>query len=336
MNFRINRFVVPALAFFVLIAYATAKAEDRTCATDIPVNVVLRDASLIRNIERDQFIVNGGHGGLPIASLATDTAPRRIALVVEIDPRVPESARRIEVSLLSYVLSKSRPEDSFALLTTNGPLKEVRFGAARDELQASISQLWTSREGKNQWNQPLDGVLEVTNWFQQPQRGDSVIVVTMGIENRGGASYRKVLDTLAAKRIRLFGVQLGPVIGGFYSTGVAPRAGEFPITARIDPNRESLQDLCDETGGFSVLEDTAGDPGKTYKLNDDRLSHIVKLGGQLYKAIDQYYVLHVMLPPRGWSVDLSSSLHDQLPQALVIFPKKLDPCSQTVDSQKTP
>jgi hypothetical protein len=62
---------------------------------------------------------------------------------------------------------------------------------------------------------------------------------------------------LTAAGIRLFGFQLGRLYMGIYS--VSPGC-ILLLRATIDPNRETMLDLADETGGFFLEENTEGDP----------------------------------------------------------------------------
>lgn len=312
----------------LLLVCTNGSAEQPPCDAELPVNVVLPDASLVRGLGPENFVARTKREPLRIGSFTTDTGPRRILFVVETGKQLPEAARTVEAAVLSHILSIARPEDSFALLTARGPRREVRFGSNRDAVNASVHELGEAPRGKNQENGVLDALLEGAEWFQEARPGDAIIVMTMGIESAHKASYSKVRTALAAQRIRLFGFQLGQKIAGFYQTAVAPGIwGQFSVQAFVSPNEENVFALSFESGGFVCNENTGGDPWRQYKLTEERLEIVKILGQQMHKAATNYYSLRAEFPRRNYVIDLADPMKQKLPQAMVTYPRRLPDCA---------
>lgn len=93
----------------------------------------------------------------------------------------------------------------------------------------------------------------------------------MGLAPSGGdPEYGKVGKKLSTAGIRLFGFQLGRLYPGIYTVGIAP--GPFGGLLR-DPNRQTIFELADKTGGFFLEENTEGEPDREYHVTDERDSN---------------------------------------------------------------
>jgi hypothetical protein len=295
--------------------------------------VTLPDATLVTRLGADGFVAHSKNGPVRIASVETDRAPRRILFLVETGKRVIPAARKLQAAILSEILSKARPDDSFALLTVGGPRKETRFGAGNETLQVAATEIQAGLRGKNQDNAVLDGILEAIDWFQPHLAGDSIMLLTMGIEHDHEASFTKARAGLARTHVRLFGFQLGQFISGYYRVviGTSPGGQMIPI-ASVDPNHQNFFALSRGTGGFAGLENAQGDPQEQYKLTDDRLKAVKYFGMQEYKAVGEYYRIRIQRPPQDLSLDLAEPIRKQLPEARVIYANTALDCSPAPSS----
>jgi len=310
----------------LLSCSGSTAGQDHPCEVDIPVNIVTPELALVRHVPKDGFIAHHGDNALAIHSVDADIAPRRIVLVVENGKSVNSAARKIEASVLGGIVTNARAEDSFAFLTARGPRKELPFGIPRDMLLSSIRELSSPANGKDQGKSALEAVLEASGWLQPSQPGDSIILLTMGLEP-GEMEYGKVTKTLTTSAIRLFGFQFGVLYLATYSSHLGPIAsGPFPIV-KIDPNRETIFDLGEETGGFLLEENTEGNPQLSYHLTDDRLQQLGYFAGQLYKGVVEYYRMRLGPAPEGFVVDLSDSVRQKVPKAHVLYPRRTLNCS---------
>lgn len=323
------------IALASLMICATISAQEPTCTVDLPVLVALPNASLVQKLDSYGFVARGKQGSISIESVETERGPRRILFVVEDGKHVPEAARKIEAAIITEILSKADTEDAFGLLTTRGPRKEIRFNESREALQATANEIAAGMKGKDQADGVLDSVFEGVDWFQPRQTGDAIVLLTMGIESSHRVSYAKVWNRLAGGGIRLFGLQLGMLISGYYHTGIGMGpSGQMTITADVDPNRENLFALSRDTGGFAGIEDVQGDPWKQYKLKEDRLRAVRYMAMQEYKAVVEYYRIRIQHPPKGALLDLADPIRKQLPQAMVIYPRNALECSPGPDLPK--
>jgi hypothetical protein len=305
----------------------TVRARQSPCGVDFPVNVILPDGALVRKLSPETFIAHGKHGPIPVESVTIDTGARRVLFVVETGKSLPAAARRIQATVLSEIMSNARPEDSFALLTARGPRVAVDFSSSRDQLKGALEELGLPPGGKDQGGGVLDTLIEAADWFHQPQPGDSIVVMTMGIESPHRVSYSQVRDSLAVRLIRLFGFQLGQIIGGYYQTGIsiAPNGSTMP-SASIAPNRENVFALSHESGGTIFLENTQGGPWREYKLTDENLQGAKRSADQTYKAVIEYYRVRVESPPKDFVLELAEPVKSQLPQARIMYPKHFPEC----------
>ena len=313
---------------FGLFLCSICRAEQPPCTTQIPVSVLLPDGALVRNLDSTQIVAKSKGNTLPIGGLTTDKEPRHIVIVVETGARVPAAARTIESEILSEVVAHSRPDDRFALLTARGPAVEIQFGESRELLRAAIMELSAKPPGTSRSLGLLDALEEAVSWLQPQQHGDAIVVLTMGIEDdRSRAKYSKVRDAVAEDGIRLFGFQLGSVIGGYVHNELGPLPGGPGLipSASLVANEEGLDSLSRESGGFLFVEDTIN-PMQPYKLTDERLRLLRSRGRQIYKAVIEYYQVTTTFQQKDFSIDLSDAVRAKLPSAMLAYPRKFPAC----------
>jgi hypothetical protein len=302
-------------------------ADEPPCLKEIPVNVVLPSAALARNMERELFVAKTRAGACPIISVAADVRPRRIVFVIDNAKSNSRAERRIEAKAVNSIIAAARPQDSFALLTGRGAWKEVRFGEPRAALLKVANEIETSAGRKTKPGGVLDAVYEACQWLGTTQSGDAIIMISNGIERPTGISYRKVRDALTAAGIRLFGLQLNSPVDGFMSSSLERLpSGGITMNTDIWANRESLDGLAAETGGFALLEDTDSS-FREYRLTDDHLDLIGKRTIQFYKAVCEYYLVRVKVPQSDFVIDLSENARAKMPAAMLMYPRKNVACS---------
>jgi hypothetical protein len=322
------------ILWLALLIPGTAVADKSNCNVTLPVTVFLPDGALVRKLGKDEFVAKRKQITLSIVSLAVNNGPKRTVFVVETGKQVPKAARSIETNVLSDIISDSRSEDSFALIAGHGPHNEVRFGESRDTLRTAILGLEDVPKGQNRQNGILDAVQKAVSWLQPHQPGDAIVVMTMGIENQLSTNnFKKTRDLLTLDCIRVFGFQLGPIVAGFYGTGVAPLPGRpgFIPSAYVSPNEESLNALSSQTGGFIFIEDTDSST-RIYKLLPERLGLLRQGGKQIYKAIKEYYLLTISSPDT-FEIDVSGAVRAAMPKVLVTYPRKKNYCPESTNPE---
>jgi hypothetical protein len=310
-------------------------AQEPRCVLEVPAIVALPDATLVQGLAADGFAAHDERGPAKIELVNSDRGPRRILFIVETGKQVPLEVRKIQAEILKAILELARPEDSFALLTTRGPRREVPFGAAREALTSAMNEIGTGISGKNQEGGTMDTIFEGIDWFQGHKIGDAILVLTIGLESNHRVSFARVRDGLTNAHIHVFGFQLGPIIAGYYQTGFGTGPiGQTVPTAWIDPNHENLFALSRYTGSFVTLENAEGDPWKEYKLTDERMRAIRHVAQQVYKAIVEFYRIQIKGSSRNTEIGLADSIRKQLPRAEVIYPRNIQNCLEVVGSAR--
>ncbi len=285
----------------------------------------------VTNLSADAFLARDKKGPIRVLSATYDTGPRRIVFVAENAKKMPAAAREIEAAVISQVLSKARSEDSFALLTARGPRVELRFGSSREAVLTAAKQIANPPQGKPGKGGVLDAVLEATTWLQPHRPGDSIFVMTMGLERKHSANLPKVRIAVAAGGIRVFAVQLGryeirSVAGGV--DGAVPYGGPdsdltsaaFGLTAYF---RQTVQ-LAGESGGSWLLENTEG---RSYALSSGRRRWLLFEAEKMYKAAIKLYLVGLDSTSSGLSIRLTPSGLERTPWVRVSYPSYLPVCS---------
>jgi hypothetical protein len=274
----------------------------------------------------EAFVAHDKKGSVSVLSAAYDGRPRRVIFVAE-NGKMPAAARQIEAAVISHILSKARTEDSFGLVTARGPRVELRFGSSREAIRAAAEQLASTPRGKSGKGGVLDALLEATTWFQPPQAGDSILVMTMGLERKHKASFSEVRAAVAAGGVRVFAFQLGSYMiasVGRDVPGLRDSTPEFEVFGRhavFDQTRA----LAEGSGGSWVLEDT--EEGKQYKLTDDRLRLLQAAGEGMYMEATELYLLQLNRTGPNVVIRLSLPVLSRLPWAWMRYPTYMTPCS---------
>ena len=320
-----------SLVIMWLVACGAAAGQEQPCTVDIPTVVVMPDYGLVRKLGPEAFVAHDKHRPIRVESVETYRGSRRVLFIVDTAKSNPAEVRKIEAEVISEILESGGTENSFALLTARGPRKEIHFGAAKEDLSAAVHEIEKGTSGKNQNGGVLDAILEGIDWFQPRREGDAIVALTTGIESNNIAGYGRVRDSLLKAHLRLFGFQAGPIFGGYYHPGLT--VGQFP-TPWFEPNRESLFALTRDTGGFAGWENAGGDPFKDYRLTDDRLRAVKRVGSQLYKAIAEYYGVRLNHPADNFVLELADSVRKDFPQAKVMYPRKFQDCTGSTPSSQ--
>jgi len=299
-----------------------------------PVRRAMRDSIFSGELSAEAFVARDEKGPIRVLSATYDRGSRRIVFIAENAKKMPAAARKIEAAVISHILSKARAEDSFAFITAGGPRVEMRFGSNREAIRAAAEQLENPPQGKPEKGGVLDAVLEATTWLQPRQVGDSIFLMTMGLERKHKASFSKVRAAVAAGGIRVFAVQLGlsEIRSISYGLGGAvPYGGPdsdlysagFGLTTFF---RQTTQ-LADGSGGICVVE---GTEEKRYQLTDERLKGLKQGAEQMYQIITEHYVVQLDSTGSQLSLTLAPSVLEQLPWVLLRYPEFLPRCSMTV------
>jgi hypothetical protein len=277
----------------------------------------------------EAFVVSNKKRPIRLISARPDRGPRRIIFVAENGPQMTPASREIEAAVISNILSKARPEDSFALLTARGPRVELRFASTRDAIQAAAENLQKPAQDAPSGEGVMDALLEAYTWFQPLQPGDSVFLTTLMLESKHKAKFPKVQAAALTHRIRVFAFQLGSFDRGGYGCGdnldrlAPPESGCYNDQA---PN------LSLESGGEAILENTEA---KNYQVSDQRLRQLKASAGLMYATITKFYAVQLDSIDKDFVIHLSPQFQKQFPAALLIYPRHPPACSNTSGLART-
>jgi len=263
--------------------------------------------TLARNLPAGAFLAYDRKRQVSVRSITIEGAPRRIVFVVENSIKMTSAGRRVAATVMSDILSKGRPGDSFALLTAGGPTRELPFGSSREALLSAADGLRNPPQGQGNERGVLDAVVQAVDWLQPPQAGDSIFLMAMHLEGKSNVSFGKARATLAAGPIRLFGFQFG--------------SPELDYTGNpIGWVERSVQmfALSRESGGVAVLEDT--EKGRQYQLANGRLEELRNNAQQMYSAVTNYYALQLDSISPHLRIELSPATKGKLGVAIVLYP----------------
>ncbi len=311
---------------------ANARTQQNSCAqAEVAVNAILPDGKLIRGLQRDNLVADTKAGKIQIDSVTRDTGPRRILFVLDVGRDLPHDARKAQAEIVSYVVSGADSTDSFALITARGPRIAVHFDEGRDKLAAALVQIEQSPKNVNGELGSLDAVMEVLEWFQAPQLGDTIVLMASDIESNKHAVYSKVARALADRRIRVFGFLIGPIdLGTVYAEIGTDYRGRISGRTSVLPNDENLSTLSWDSGGYMIVEN-AKMAWKDYKLTDAHLDELETEASRLYGAATEFYRVVVVPPTRAteheqWKLDLADTVRKRVPQAKILYPRQMPSC----------
>ncbi|MBZ5543683.1 MAG: hypothetical protein LAO07_08390 [Acidobacteriia bacterium] len=256
--------------------------------------------ALVDDLSAGDFVVRDKKRLLQVQSVTSAHGPQRIIIVAENGQELPAAARKTEVAVVSHIHSKARAEDSFALLTAEGPRVELRFGSSRDAIRAAAEQLGNPPQGKSGSPGALAAVLEATTWLQPPQPGDSIFVMSRGFESGLTVTFSKVRAALAAGHIRVFGVQFG-----WY---------DYAATQ-----------LFNDSGGW--VADGTPPRASQSGLTDDQLRELESDAEEMYTEATEHYLLQLDSFGPQLKIDLASPTLNRFPWAHVRYPHHLPACA---------
>ncbi|HLY61561.1 MAG TPA: VWA domain-containing protein [Terriglobia bacterium] len=292
---------------------------------------------LIADLHADSFVANCKSGPIGIRAVAIDRGARRMIFIVDNSKQMPQAGRDIEKSIISHILSKARAEDSFALLTADGPRLEIPFSSSREAIQGAALQLGQPPKGKPEGVGVLDAVREATIWFQPPRPGDSIILLARSAEGKHRVMFSEVLASMLTRGIRVFGIELGKVTQPNFQEEFTERNSLFSIPRSGFGNVDHLFHLCVATGGWAINENTerkyenvinAGRLRQVkYQLTEDRLRSLTTSAELMYQAMAEFYMLQIEHAEGDVDIRLSTPSLMRLPWARVYYPRRVGSCS---------
>jgi len=272
----------------------------------------------VRNLGTDAFVAEEQGRPIPIRSASAVAGPRRILFVVENGKEMPAAARQIEAVVITDILWKARPEDSFALLTARGPRVALGFDASRDAIGAAAQALANTPQSPSNGESARAAVIEATTWLRPPRGGDTIFLLVLRLERMADINFKEVREAVATSGVRVVGFQLG----------VEDAEGITFVTDDGGLNYTQAFTLGEDSGGGVIEWDT--EAGKRDALTSEQLDALKRLGEEAYKRItDEYYLLQVDFIGPKLSISLAPSVLERTPWVSASYPRNLSPCSGT-------
>lgn len=343
MSFSRNiPFTLTSLMLLCLFLAPMIAAQEKACPVDLPVGLIDNKGTLLEGLTPQDLTIRQNKQSLSIESVKYDSAPRRVLLLLDTSTRLPVDARKAEVALAQYLLSRARATDSFALLTARGPLREVRFEEGKESVLRAIQELSGGPKEAAKGENILDTMVQGITWFGPPRPGDAILIMAdhleesnepvqfvcrtvsgtgpmQGVVTDRGPSFEKqskikfsgVTRMLAEHQVRVFGLQLGALKAA-------------PLASKVDPNDENLFGISMVTGGFAIFDPV--DSFGSYVLTEARLQTLQDMVWRLYATIAQFYVVRVESKSSHtpWKLELARDLRSN---TRALYPLQFDPCA---------
>jgi hypothetical protein len=339
-GWRNSRFLL-CFSVALFIVPGVLAQNDKACPVDLPVGLIDNKGTLLEGLTAQDLTIRQSKQTLAIESIKYDSAPRRILLVLDTSSRLPPDARKAELAVIKYLLTRARVQDSFALLTARGPLRQARFEDGKETLLKAVQELAADPREPVKGENILDTVVTGITWFGEPRPGDAILILAdhleesneptqyigrtmsgtgpmQGVVTDRGPSFERqskvkfsaVTKMLGEHQIRIFGLQMGALKAG-------------PVTSKLDPNDENLFGITLASGGYSVFDPV--DSFGSYVLTESRLQTVQNMIWQLYGSISQFYILRIQShsPHSPWKLELAKDLRSN---TRALYPQQFDPC----------
>jgi hypothetical protein len=324
-------FLCTALASLVALP---SIAQQSGCGSQtVRMNLFLPDGRLVNGLKRDSIVVQAKGHKIAVNSLDPEGGTRRVLIILDTGDDLSSDAHKATALALKKMVEDAPAGDSIALNTARGPARQVKFEEGRSKASDALDELSAANKEPKKHNGVLDSLHEGIAWFGHGQPGDSVIIVADGIEQDNHVSFHTVAGELREKGIRVFSVQLGPIMAGEYWTVIssAPGAGGFSVSTATFSNYENISALSWNSGGYMTIH-MMEEPWKSYHITTADLQALESQLRYIYDAILGEYVLQVstdrITKPTEWTVRLTDALEKRVPQARFAYPRLLMPCGK--------
>jgi hypothetical protein len=315
-------------------------AQTLTCGdTIVPLSAIRADGEIVRDLTADDLVAGRGPLNtlrtkqtisfweghqIPVLSLTANQGGRRIIFILDGSPELPSDFRATEGKIVAHVLASARPQDSFALITVHGVLRQVRFNQGRDAIQQAANDL-ASEVPENAEKMPtMEGIEKAIQWFGQARSDDGILLIAHELKEPEKSTYfHLIFKLLYGHYIRIFAVSLGKVdLRIDYAKGLQTPA-----------NQDYMYSLALISGGSIALDDASALP-KDFKVTDEHLEKLQAQAMQFYKLMTQSYELKLRateeIVPRSTKgyplyIQLSETGKARFPNAKLLYPYLVRP-----------
>ncbi len=318
---------------FLIFAVATC-AFSQDCTRTVPVNVLTYNTYQVLPFQPERL--RGSLKGRPVTiSHFERIKGNRILLLIDISGSMGDFSQLND--LLDLFLGQIPAGSSVAVGFFNDKtLLSDGFISVPKELIKSLERF---RGLEVQGHTALyDAIDQGLRFFQQPNPGDSILLISDGGENESKVQEKALNKALMESGIRVFVIL--PLTGdspALQSTTAVP-GGPLPPP---DSLRISASQIAAEARALSDLVEKSG--GAVYPIlrSDLRWSHkkwrprMLDSARKFWlDAVAGGYLISVGVPrdlrePQAWKLSIDKAGDKNLGDGFVIYPRKLMPCSST-------
>jgi hypothetical protein len=237
-----------------------------------------------------------------VSSSAEDTAPRRVAVVIDVSASQAGASNR-QFAQAEQLIDRLLPRQSIALFTISGTLtKASDFTAEPDTIRKAMRDAYTA--GVSGKSSLYDGIVEVVAAFADPRPGDAICLFSDGDDTSSRRSATEAARIAAEKNVRIF------LLGDVHE----------PLKGGVLPAKAAWRDITDATGGSTAWFDPATQgPDDSARATSEVAAAIVtcyRLEVALARPLDR---------PRDWRLQAIGSDGRPLQHVRLFYPRLLLP-----------
>jgi len=320
------------LSFSLAFLPAAVAAQDTCLNRTVAVNVLAADGSLVRGLVADNFRAKLRGRPVAIESVGCNASSRRVVMLLDVSGSMVGVGYTLE-SLIIFsrdLLASAPPLLSFALLTfTDHVEDDVGFDPHRRAATGVLTKLegtnWDQMKGKGHRHTAwLDTVMDALRLFSEPHRGDAIVVVTDGEDNKSRARPSDAMKVLLERGVRLFALVISQ-----------RRLPDSPLEGY---GPDDLKGLAVVSGGSFMDLPFLTSRGSDHlnplvpTVTDEQREGMLSYARQVGKEISEVSELNVKLPerltkPHDWKLEVVDSDGKVNSHVEIVYPRKLAACN---------
>ncbi len=299
-----SRFLVvlfAACASFPPFAQAPAPQPERRT---IAVSVLDKDGRAVHGLTAANF--RGEFRGQPVRILSAteDSSPRRILVVIDVSASMKPNWQ-LAWRAAEEIAAVFEPRYAVALVSVGDNVRVHSRFVSDPETRRWILARAKAEVGQGKGSTGLFDGLLVSLWqFEPPQLGDSVCIISDGVDNKSTADASRVTELLARRGVRA-----------------------FPILFDAPESRRDLR------RAWRLAERLAeGSGGQFLDLRGSNLKRLLEKIALLHSFITDAYQLEIEFPEgvdkrREWKLEVVGADGKKLKDVEVAYPRLLVPLS---------
>jgi hypothetical protein len=301
-----------------LVPFLRCQKSDDCRARTVTVGARDSRGSFIPGLDASVFRAELDHQALKIISSSRQDGSSRLIVLMDVSGSMTQTEKwRVSSAVANELVSEAPADEQIGFAMFADDIREqVPFTSERNVVIGKVRQLpklsQTERRGKSAI---LDSIVKAVDWFQKPQPGDAIYVITDGEDNASRTSLRQARRIMMARGVRLF---------------------LFLMRRRLDADdrvrMDDFEGLAPQTGGMVIrYESQGGVPEEWYDgaRSQELLASSTRTTDQ---EIWNYYLLRLELPvalsrEREWKVELLDKNGEKRKDVKLAYPRELLPCA---------